>query len=237
MYDRRRILGVIPARGGSKGLPGKNVRELFGKPLIVWTIEQARNSKYLDEVIVSTDDQVIADISEKHGASVPFLRPKELATDHSRIIDVLIHVIDRLETEGASYDLTMLLQPTSPLRRSADIDGAIELLFARKAQTVVSVCEAEHHPYGANTLPADGSMRDFLRPEVMNKNRQELPKFYRINGAIYLACCDYLRTCKTLFGSGTYAYVMPQERSIDIDTQLDFEFAEHLLKTKKDGVQ
>lgn len=237
MYKHRRILGVVPARGGSKGLPRKNVKALLGKPLIVWTIEQAKESKYLDRVIVSTDDEVIADISIKHGASVPFLRPRELATNDAKVIDVLIHAIDSLETNGDSYDLTMLLQPTSPLRISEDIDCAIELLFARKAQTIVSVCETEHHPYGANTLPADGNMQNFLKPEVINKNRQELPTFYRINGAIYLAYCDYLKTRKTLFGNETYAYVMPRERSIDIDSQIDLEFAEYLLKVKKDEVQ
>lgn len=235
MYKDRRILGVIPARGGSKGLPKKNLKPLMGKPLIVWTIEQAKGSKYLDQVIVSTEDEVIADISIKNGANVPFPRPKELATDDAKIIDVIIHAMDSLEMNRDCYDLFMLLQPTSPLRISEDIDCAIELLFARKAQTIVSVCETEHHPYGANILPADGNMQDFLKSEVINKNRQELPTFYRINGAVYLAYCDYIRTRKALIGDGTYAYIMPRERSVDIDSEIDFEFAEYLLEVRKDG--
>lgn len=230
MNNGGKILGIIPARGGSKGLPGKNILPLLGKPLILWTIEQAFLSRYLDKIIVSTEDEEIAEIVKKNGAEVPFIRPVELATDHAKGIDVVIHAIDWFETNKNYFDMVMLLQPTSPLRTSQDIDNAVECLFLKKAKGVVSICETEHPPLWSNSLPADGCMKDFLRPEILNKNRQEIQVFYRINGAIYLADCNYLKSQKSFFGKETYAYVMPKERSIDIDTDIDFKFAEFLLQ-------
>ena len=232
MYKGKTILGLIPARGGSKGLPGKNIIPLLGKPLIAWTIEQALASKYLDRVVVSTDDKEIAEISKKYGAEVPFIRPKELATDEAKGIDVVLHTINCLKENDKrkQYDLIILLQPTSPLRATEDVDKAIELLFLKEAKAIVSVCEVDHHPLWANTLPEDECMKDFIRQEIMNKNRQELPKFYRFNGAIYIAYCDYLQKQKSFFGEKTFAYIMPIERSIDIDDEIDFELAEILMK-------
>jgi len=229
MYKEKTILGLIPARGGSKGLPRKNIRPLLGKPLIAWTIEQALASKYLDMVIVSTDDEKIAEISRKYGAELPFMRPKKLATDEARGIDVVLHAMDQIEENDKPYDLLILLQPTSPLRTSEDIDKAIELLFLKKAQTIVSVCEVDHHPYWSNILPKNGCMKDFIKAEIMNKNRQELPVFYRLNGAIYLAYWDYLKEQKSFLGKETFAYIMLQERSIDINKEIDFKLAEALM--------
>jgi len=228
MYKGKNILGLIPARGGSKGLPGKNIKPLLAKPLIAWTIEQALASKYLDRVVVSTDDKEIAEISKKYGADVPYIRTKELAKDNAKGIDVVLHSIDWLEENDKQYDLMMLLQPTSPLRRSEDIDKVIELLFLKEAKAIVSVCEVDHHPFWANTLPEDGCMKDFIRQEIMNENRQELPVFYRLNGAIYLAYCNYIKEQKGFFGEETFAYIMPQERSIDIDNNVDFELVKIL---------
>lgn len=230
MYKGKRFLGIIPARGGSKGLPGKNIRCLLDKPLIAWTIEQALAGRYLDRVIVTTDDKEIAAISKKYGADVPFMRPEELADDEAKTIDVVLHAISRLELEKGNYDLAVLLQPTSPLREAGDIDGAIELLFLRNAQAVISVCKAEHHPFWTNTLPSDGCMKDFIRPEIKHKHRQQLPDFYRLNGAIYAAYCSYLKAQKDFFGAETYSYIMPEGRSVDIDSELDFKFAEFLLR-------
>ena len=232
MYKGKTILGLIPARGGSKGLPGKNIKPLLGKPLIVWTIEQALASKYLDRVVVSTDDKEIAEISKKYRADIPFIRPKELAEDNAKGIEVVLHAIDwfRENDKRKQYDLIMLLQPTSPLRKSEDIDKAIELLFLKEAKAIVSVCEVDHHPLWANTLPEDGCMKDFIRKEVMNKDRQELPVFYRLNGAIYLAYCDYIKKCRSFIGKDTFAYIMPKRRSADIDSEIDFEFAQILMK-------
>lgn len=233
MYEGQKILGFIPARSDSKGLACKNTKLLLGKPLIAWTIQQARGSKYIDRVIVSTESKDIAEISEKYGADVPFLRPEELATDETKIIDVVLHAINWLEQYDCVYDLVVLLQPTSPLRISDDIDGAIRLLFLKKAMGIISVCEAEPHPYWANILPDDRNMSNFLKPEVVNKNRQELPKLYRLNGAVYLGYCDYIKMQKSFFGNDTFAYIMPKERSIDIDSIFDFEIAEYFLSKRR----
>jgi N-acylneuraminate cytidylyltransferase/CMP-N,N'-diacetyllegionaminic acid synthase len=232
VYKGKNILGLIPARGGSKGLPRKNIKPLLGKPLIAWTIEQALASKYLDRIVVSTEDKEIAEVSKKYGAEIPFIRPKELAVDKARGIDVVLHAIDwlRESNKRKQYDLIMLLQPTSPLRKCEDIDKSIELLFLKEAKAIVSICEVDHHPLWSNTLPEDGCMKDFIRKEIMNKNRQELPVFYRLNGAIYLAYCMYIEEQKSFVGKDTFAYIMPKNRSIDIDDEIDFKLAEILMK-------
>jgi len=233
MYKNLKILALIPARSGSKGLVGKNIRPLLGKPLIAWTVEEALASKYLDRVIVSTDSLEISKISESYGAEVPFLRPKELATDDAKMMAVVQHALDWLEQqEGQRYDLLVLLQPTSPLRAAEDIDRAIEELLLKKAKAIISVCEVDHHPYWANTLPPEGSMKNFIKPEIMDMNRQELPKFYRLNGAVYIAYLDYLKKTGGFLGKETFAYVMPRERSIDIDSAIDFKLAESMMKEK-----
>lgn len=229
MYNNTQIVALIPARGGSKGVPGKNIKLFLGKPLIAWTIEQALASRYLDRIIVSTDDNKIAEISKQYGAEVPFMRPGVLATDRANSIDVVLHAIEWLEKNTVAAELMMLLQPTSPLRTCEDIDGAIDLLFERNAQAVISVCEVEHHPYWTNILPPDGCMRDFLRPEVEKRNRQELPTFYRLNGAVYLGYREYITRQAGFFGSQTYAFVMPQYRSIDIDSEVDFKLGESIM--------
>lgn len=230
MYNGKRIIGIIPARGGSKGLPRKNILPLRGKPLIAWTIEQAQASTCLDKVIVTTDNEEIASVARTHGAEVPFMRPRELASDNAKTIDVIYHALDWLEANFETFDIVVLLQPTSPLRRSTDINNAVEMLFSQKASAIISVCETEHHPCWSNTLPHSRCMADFLRPELMNKNRQELPTYYRLNGAIYAAYCTYLKNQHGFFGSETFAYIMPKERSIDIDTKTAFNFANYLLK-------
>jgi len=232
MYKGKNILGLIPARGGSKGLPRKNIIPLLGKPLIAWTIEQALASKYLDKVVVSTDDEEITKISKKYGAEVPFMRPKELAKDNTKGIDVVLHAINWLKENDKrkQYNLIMLLQPTSPLRKSEDIDKAIELLFLKEAKAIVSVCEVDHHPLWSNTLPEGGCMKNFIKQEIINKNRQELPIFYRLNGAIYLAYCNYIKQRKSFMGKETFAYIMPKSRSVDIDNEIDFKLAEILKK-------
>jgi len=234
LYKGKTILGLIPARGGSKGLPRKNIKPLLGKPLIAWTTEQALASKYLDRVVVSTDDKEIAEISKKYGAEIPFMRPKELAKDNTKGIDVVLHAIDwfRENDKRKQYNLIMLLQPTSPLRATEDIDKAIELLFLKEAKAIVSVCEVDHHPLWANILPEDRCMKDFIRKEIINKNRQELPVFYRLNGAIYLTYCNYIKERKSFFGKEAFAYIMPKSRSMDIDDEVDFKLAEILMDTK-----
>jgi N-acylneuraminate cytidylyltransferase/CMP-N,N'-diacetyllegionaminic acid synthase len=229
MYKGKTILALIPARGGSKGVPRKNIKLLLDKPLIAYTIEAALQVDFIDKVIVSTDDLEIAQISREYGAEVPFLRPYELATDEARSIDVILHAMDWMEKKHGAFNLILLLQPTSPFRNSEDIKTALDIFFKKNAKAVVSVCEAEHSPLWMNTLNDDLNMKDFIRKDILNKNRQELGKYYRINGAIYIAEWDYLKQNKTFFGDKTYAYIMPKERSIDIDTEMDFKFAEFLI--------
>lgn len=232
MIGDKKVIALIPARGGSKGVPGKNIRPLHGKPLIGWAIEQARNSKFVDEVIVSTDDDKISDVARHFGARVPFVRPQELATDSATGIDVVFHALDWLEENGQLPDIVVLLQPTSPFRNGEDIDAALEMLQKKGGKASVAVCETEHSPCWSNTLPADGCMKDFVKSEYLNKNRQELPVNYRINGSMYIAYCDYLREHNGWYGSQTYAYVMPHDRSIDIDTEMDFQIAEFFMHQK-----
>ncbi|EHP89549.1 acylneuraminate cytidylyltransferase family protein [Methanotorris formicicus] len=228
-----KILGLIPARGGSKGLPRKNIKPLLGKPLIGWTIEYAKNSKYIDKVVVSTDDEEIAKVSKECGAEVPFLRPKELARDDSPTIDAIIHAINWFEERGMFFDILVLLQTTSPLRTTEDIDNAIELFLNNKeALSLVSVKENEHPPFWSLKIE-----NRFLKPlfgeEYFRKRRQELPKSYMPNGAIFISYVNILKEYKTFYTPKTIAYIMPPERSIDIDNEFDFLLAEFILKNKK----
>ncbi|NOQ50677.1 MAG: acylneuraminate cytidylyltransferase family protein [Desulfuromonadaceae bacterium] len=233
MFDGKRILAIIPARGGSKGLPGKNIRMLGGKPLIAWSIEAANASIYIDRTIISTDCPEISQIALDAGGDVPFLRPQKLATDNAKSIDVILHALTRLEEAESYYDLLILLQPTSPLRSTADIDQAIELLRKHETKAVVSVCETDHHPWWSNSLPENGNMGNFLRPEVLNSTRQNLPVYYRLNGAIYLTDTNFLRSNGSFFGSETFAFKMSKEHSIDIDDFIDFQLAEFFLDSSR----
>lgn len=225
-------LGLIPARGGSKGISGKNVRLMAGKPLIAWTIEVAKTCHYLDRLIVSTDDEEIAAVARQYGAETPFMRPRELASDAASSEGVFLHAIDWFEKQGMFYDTFVVLQPTSPLRTLEDLNNAFTRFIELHAGAVVSVCEVNHHPYHCNMLPADLNMKHFFTEHVETQNRQALQVFYRLNGAIYLADVSYFRQRGHFYGDETYAYIMPQERSVDIDTLLDFEFAELLLKKR-----
>ena len=233
MINDKKVLAIIPARGGSKGLPGKNIKELCGKPLIAWSIEAAKACSNIDRVVASTDDEDIAKVAKKYGAEVPFMRPAELASDTASTIDVIFHAINWLkEHQDYRSEYILLLQPTSPLRSGEDIDGAIQMLKDKDVRAVVSVCETDHHPWWSNTLPENGNMKDFLRPGILNKRRQSLPVFYRLNGAIYLADTDYLHKCNGFFGPETFAYKMAESRTVDIDSDLDFKLAALLLEEK-----
>lgn len=224
------ILYIIPARGGSKGLTGKNIRLLGNKPLIAYSIEAAVNSIFKGTVIVSTDDEEIASVGKKYGATVPFIRPNELATDAASTMDVVFHAINFYKQQHVFFDLIVVLQPTSPLRTSTDIDQAISLMKEKNVAAVVSVCESEHHPLWTNILPADGSMKNFIREEVKGKNRQQLPVNFRLNGALYISKSEALEIYKGFIHEKTIAYIMPTDRSVDIDHEIDFKLAELLLK-------
>ena len=224
-----KVLYIIPARVGSKGLPNKNIKLLAGIPLIAYSIKAALNSNFKGCVNVSTDDDKIATIAKEYGADVPFIRPAELAQDSSSTVDVIVHALEYYKSHGVTFEIIVLLQPTSPLRNHSDIENCIELLKKNNADAVVSVCENEHHPLWSNELPPDGSMKNFLREEIKGKNRQQLPKSYRLNGAVYVSKVDVFLKHKGFIHEGTYAFVMPQDRSVDIDTEIDFKLAELLL--------
>ncbi|QOP42606.1 acylneuraminate cytidylyltransferase family protein [Sulfurimonas sediminis] len=226
MLQDKTFLAIIPARGGSKRLPRKNVLNLAGKPLISWSIEAAKQSKYIDEIVVSSDDDEILGIA--HSLNVTVLkRPATLSTDTATTFEVIQHLIKNFEKQ---YTHLILLQPTSPLRDSEDIDKAIELLDKKNADAVVSVCEMEHSPLWSNTLPKNKSMTTFLNKEILNKRSQDLETYYRLNGAIYVISVTKLLEKKSFFlEESIYAYVMDQKKSIDIDTKLDFEIASYLL--------
>ena len=237
MFNGKKILAVIPARGGSKGLPKKNIRVLGDKPLIAWSIEAGKRSRYIDSITISTDSQEIAAIAKQWGGNVPFLRPEELATDTAKGIDAILHAIHWHRDNGEPFDLVLVLQPTSPLRTADHIDRAIELLFEKNAGAIVSVCPVDHHPWWCNSLPEDGRMKGFLRPEILNTNRQELPPFYRLNGAVYVADIDFLEATHSFISDETFAYVMAAESSIDIDSDFDFKLAELLLSEQETSTQ
>lgn len=223
---KHKIIAIIPARGGSKALPRKNVKLLLGKPLIAYTIESALKSKYVNKVVVSTEDEEIAEIAKLYGAEV-IKRPKELAKDESPTIDVIFHAINALKVENS--DLIVLLQPTSPLRTAEDIDNAIEFFLNNECESVISVCEVEHPPYWDFKIEG-GHLKPLFGEEYLRMRRQDLPKVYVPNGAIYVSTPENLRRYKSFYCSKTIPYIMPPERSIDIDNEIDFMLAELLVR-------
>jgi CMP-N,N'-diacetyllegionaminic acid synthase len=226
MYKNKSFLAIVPARGKSKRLPQKNLLDLNGKPLIAYSIEVGLASRYIDKVVVSSDDKKILDISSKFGADI-IKRPDFLATDMATTFDAIKHTIENIE----EYDYIVLLQPTSPLRVVTDIDEAIEMLNEKDADAIVSVCEMEHSPLWSNRLDSSLSMKDFLRDEVLNKRSQDLETYYRLNGAIYICRTDRLLAEKSFFvNDKIFAYKMPRDRSIDIDEKIDFDMANLLIK-------
>lgn len=206
-------------------MPGKNIRPLKGKPLIGWSIEAARTSRYVSRVVVSSDDEEILAVARNQGAETPFRRPASLAGDATPSMDVVLHALDQL----AGFEWVVLLQPTSPLRLSADIDAAIEQCLKTNAPACVSVCEAPASPWWMFEVGAECRMRSFLPAEQRPVRRQDLPDLYALNGAVYVAKTEWLRTSRSFLTEETVAYVMPPARSVDIDTLFDFQLAECLL--------
>ena len=223
------FLAIIPARGGSKRLPRKNLLDLCGKPLIAWSIEAALKSKYISKVIVSSDDEEILNIAKEYKADF-IKRPDELASDTATTFDALKHTLENV----GKYDYVVLLQPTSPLRSEKHIDEAIELLEEKSADAIISVCEMEHSPLWSNTLNEDLNMSNFLRDEVLNKRSQDLPKYYRLNGAIYICKTEELLENKGFFiKENIFAFKMNKENSIDIDEEIDFIIAREIKQSIK----
>ncbi len=225
------LLAVIPARGGSKGIPRKNIRLLRGKPLIAYSIEAALNVDTIDSVIVSTEDEEIASIAKDYGAEVPFLRPKKLSYDDTPGVDPVLHLLEKLK----SFNEILLLQPTSPLRTIEDIQGIIEFKRNKKCPSAVSICEVSKHPYWMLRLSPSDLLEPFIRHQsLFSLPRQQLEKAYVPNGALYICDIPWLKAQGNFVGPETRGYLMPTERSVDIDTQLDWLWAETLMHKGKE---
>ena len=228
-----KILAIIPARSGSKGLKDKNIKPLNGIPLCAYTIKAAVDSGIFAEIHFSTDSQTYADIAEKYGASVPFLRDAILANDTASSWDVVKAVIANSQKLGKSFDAVMLLQPTVPFRTAEDIRNALAVFEEKKANAVVSVTDPPHSPLWSAPLPEDGNMKIFHERAQSLKARQTLEKYYALNGAIYLTDIQHLMEKSDIYEEGCFAYHMPPERSFDIDTQLDFDWCEFMAARGK----
>ena len=229
-----KILAIIPARGGSKGIPEKNFRPIAGKPLIGWTIESALSAKRVDRVIVTTDSPEIMEIAKNFGAEVPFRRPTELAMDNTPGIEPILHATRWLiDHENYYPDFVVCLQPTSPFRIGSDIDNAVNLAIRKQAASVISVSQSNHHPNWMQIMDQEGKLDEFIPGGTSIGSRQEMEPVYELNGAIYLIKTDVLLEKKAFFVKDTYGYVMPGERSLDIDTLWDFHLAELIAEEGK----
>ncbi len=227
MIRNAKVLALITARGGSKGLPRKNILPLGGQPLIAWTIQAAKRSKLIDRLILSSDDSEIIAISKTWGCEAPFVRPAELASDTAPSLDVIHHA---LRTIGEPYDYVVLLQPTSPLRTSEDIDGCIQLCVAREATTCASISAVDKPPYWMFTKNDDDRLLPLFPITEMPRSRQAAPMTYLLNGAVYVARTDHLLKGGELIVPGTVGYLMSAARSLDIDTPEDLATLEKQLR-------
>ena len=230
MYQNKRILAIIPARGGRKGIPHKNIINLCGKPLIAYSIEAAKQSTYIDTVIVSTDDVDIQQISEEYGASVPFLRDAQIASDEATTISVVVDVMERLKEKEQTFDAVVLLQPTSPLRTTEEIDVAVDVFFQNEMKGVVSVNMADVSPFLLRTIK--GSQLQRIISESSTIRRQDMPTYYEVNGAIYINAISDI-TESLSFNDNPIPYIMNREHSVDIDTWDDLEKAKYYLNNKR----
>lgn len=218
-------MGLVPARGGSKGVPRKNVRPAGGKPLIAWTIEAAKAASTIDAVVLSSDDPEIIETARHYGCDVPFIRPAELAGDEADSLSVVRHAIAAV---GRDYDLTVLLQPTSPLRTAGDIDGAVRLFAERPVDSCVSVCAVDKSPWWMYRRRSDGTLAPIMEGPAPDR-RQAAPAVYALNGAVYVARSAHLAAGGGFITPQTVGYVMPSERSLDIDVEFDFKLLELML--------
>ena len=231
MIDGKPVLAVVPARGGSKGLPGKNIRNLAGKPLIAWTIDAARKCSLIDRLIISSDDEAIIRVAKDCGCEAPFVRPPELATDETPGVAPVLHAVESLP----GYEIVVLLQPTSPLRTATDIDGCLRFMAAGALPSVASVSECAESPYWMYSLEAGQVLKPVIPTVAPIQRRQDAPAAYALNGAVYAVEVDWLKRERNVVAPGvTAGFIMPRERSIDIDTELDLDWAEFVLKRRSD---
>lgn len=233
MIANKSVLAVIPARGGSKGIPKKNIKNLAGKPLIAWSILNAIDSKYIDNCIVSTDSKEIADIAESYGCNVPFLRPKELSLDESPSYPFMEHAINFYKEKNIEYDYFILLEPTSPLRETKDIDEALEILVKKKeiADSIVGVSKVEAtHPVFDVKINSEGLIEPFMDSEFKIYRRQDIEPLYFKEGSIYISKVKILLKEKTFYHKRTLPFIFPRWKSIEIDEMIDFIYAEAVLQ-------
>ena len=235
MLSDKKILAIIPARGGSKRLPDKNIKLLAGKPLLAHAIIQAKKSRYIDRVVVSTENKKIAGISKQYRAEV-IARPKELAACDAKVVDAVFHALEFLNSKNYVPDIVVLVQPTSPLRTAGDIDRAIERFLKNKCEMVMSVCEVNSPVYRSLKME-----KKYLKPvlgrEYISDRGQDLPKIYIANGAIYILTPKIIKKYQAIYASKILPYFMPAEKSIDIDDEADFKKAEKLMNKKKNGIK
>jgi CMP-N,N'-diacetyllegionaminic acid synthase len=236
MINDLNVLAVIPARSGSKGLPGKNIKELCGKPLIAWSIDAAKESKYIDKIVVSTESEEIAGIGREYGAEVPFLRPAGLARDTSSTYEVLEHVISTLQEMGDCYHFMVLLEPTSPLREVSDIDNSLETLVknTKRAESIVGVCELEAaHPDFLIEINTDGFLIPYRKKDFSGiSRRQDLSKLYFFEGTIYISTIEALFKYRGFYHEKALAYIVPKWKAFEVDDIIDFLCIETVLRNK-----
>lgn len=231
MIQGKSVLAIIPARGGSKGLPGKNTIDLGGKPLIAWTIEEAKKSQYIDRCILSSDDPDIIEVAKKWNCEVPFVRPPELAGDDSSVVDTVLHAIEQISDR---FYYTVLLQPTSPLRRAEDIDYCLERCMETGCPSCVSITEPHESPHWMFEMACDGKLIQLMKDRIKYQHRQDLPPVFVLNGAVYVSETEWFSRNKCFVGTKTRGYVMPKERSVDIDTEIDMRFCQVLISENQD---
>jgi len=226
VINGRTVLAIIPARGGSKGVPRKNLRSLAGKPLIAWTIEESAKSAYIDRTILSSDDEEIIAIARQWNCEVPFVRPAKLAEDQVPGEEPVLHAIAAINEK---YDYVVLLQPTSPLRLAEDIDACIEKCFSQNAPACVTVTIPDKSPYWMYFMDNEGKLYPVIEEKNVASLRQQLKSVYLLNGAVYVAKIDWFLKNKKFVSDGTVAYLMPKSRSMDIDTEWDLKICQILL--------
>lgn len=229
--NEKSVLAIIPARGGSKGIPGKNIKKFAGKPLISWTIEEAKKSKYISRLILSSDDDEIIMIAQQYGCEIPFKRPKELAEDNT---SGMIPVLHALQNINEKFDYVLLLQPTSPLRTVEDIDQCIEYTISTNSTFVVSISEVNKSPYWMYEIDQQDTMKKLMTNDNTPAIRQQLSKVYVLNGALYIGKVEQFQMYQTFLTNETKGFIMPQDRSFDIDSPLDFWICEQLKQYGKD---
>ena len=232
MINNKKVLALIPARGGSKGIKDKNIYPLYGKPLIAYSIDCARNSKYIDDVVVTTDSIKIADVAKKYGASVPFLRPAELASDTSKSIDAIVHAIQWLEKHEEKFDICVLLQPTSPLRTTEEIDEALEKFVESGEKSLVAVSLVSDNPILMRKIKTDGTMERLIDLQSTVR-RQDMKNYYRVNGSIYINKVSEINA-DTSLNDNVIPYIVKPENAVDIDETKDIVLAEWYLGQKNE---